>query len=220
MNKIATLLALSCLTALALFSGCATTGDRPAVTKADIITAAEIAAGIVIDNDSRVDEALKVVRDAREIIRTGQTVTVAGLADYIVTRAIQSQDLSPGQVQAIKSFVRRYTDNITLELDSIGVAPEVLVTASEVLDAVERVALEIKRFGAPLPRQYSMRVSMHDPIDESLWGYLTDKRTRERYPLSLSANPESQRVDPKWHDGLRHMLANPEPLPPEVAGAL
>jgi hypothetical protein len=196
------------LAATAFISGCATS-DGTSVTKADVITAAEIAAGIVIDNDARVDEALKVVRDARQFIQTGQSATVDGLAEYIITRALQSQDLSPGQVSAIKSFFRRYTDTMTLELDQIGVDPDVIVTANEVLDAVERVALEIRRYGAPLERSYA---TAPEPLDESLLGYLTDRRTRDRYPLSLTAR-ESAKVDPKWHDGLRWMRDNPQPLP-------
>jgi hypothetical protein len=208
---LACLLALTLALCAAFFtSGCASTGER-SITKQDVITAAEIAAGIVIDNDARVAEALKVVRDARQIIENGQTTTVSALAEYIVTRALQSQDLSPGQVSALKSFIRRYTDTITLELDQIGLDPQVLVTASEILDAVERVALEIRKYGAPLQRSYSTERAMApEPIDESLGGWITDKRTRERYPLF---GPAPQKVDPKWHEGLRWMLANPQPLP-------
>lgn len=44
------------------------------------------------------------------------------------------------------------------------------------------------------------------PLDESLWGYLASSETRKRYPLF--GDPPAK-VDPKWHDGLRHMLANP-----------
>lgn len=55
-----------------------------------------------------------------------------------------------------------------------------------------------------------------EPLDESLFGWLTDARVRERYPLSFAAPPEAKQFDPKWHDGLKHMLANPEPLPPEL----
>lgn len=175
--------------ACAMFTGCATSGDSNSrLTKEDVITAAEIAAGIVIDNDARVDEALKIVRDAREYIATGnitgEPLSVSTLADYIIARALQSQDLSPGQVAALKSFFRRYTQTITIELDQIGIDPEVLVTAHEILDAVERVALEIRKYGAPLQRSYSTERAMAPaPIDESLWGWATSKRTREAYPL-------------------------------------
>jgi len=141
-----------------LLAGCASTGgssEGPSFTRADIITAAEITAGIVIDEKSNVDEALEVVADARALIGEGKQVTVEGLADYIVTRAVQSQGYSPGQVSAMKSFVRRYTSNMTLELDRIGIDPQALVTVHEVLDAIERVALEVQRFGTPKPRTYA-----------------------------------------------------------------
>jgi len=181
------------------------------VTKQDVITAAEIAAGLVIDNKANVAEALKVVRDARAYIAEGEAISIDGLADYLITRAIQSQGVSAGQTQAIKSFFNRFKGNLTLELDKVGIDPEIVVTVGEVLDAVERVALEIDRFGAPLQRSYST-AQFRKPIDESLWGWITDKRTRERYPLTL-APKEHVKLDPKWYEGTRHMLANPEPMP-------
>jgi hypothetical protein len=208
---LACLLALTLATCAAFFtSGCASTGERT-ITKEDVITAAEIAAGLVIDNKDNVAEALKVVRDARAYIAEGEAISIDGLADYLITRAIQSQGVSAGQTQAIKSFFKRFSGNLTLELDKVGIDPEIVVTVGEVLDAVERVALEIDRFGAPLQRSYST-AQFRKPIDESLWGWITDKRTRERYPLTL-APKEHVKLDPKWEPGIRHMLANPEPMP-------
>lgn len=181
------LLAVSVLLCGAFFqTGCSTTGNAPSITKQDVITGAEIAAGLIINDRSKVEEALKIIRDARKLVSEGGEITVAGLGDYVVTRALQSRNLSPGEVAALKSFLRRFTDKMTLELDSIGIDPQVVVTVSEVLDAVERVALEIDRFGAPLQRSYSV----------------------------------SQKLDPRWHDGVRWMLVNPQPLPPEVEAHL
>lgn len=52
-----------------------------------------------------------------------------------------------------------------------------------------------------------------EPLDLSLWGWLTSPRTRASYPLF---GPEPARIDPKFETGARHMLANPLPLDPEM----
>lgn len=133
-------------------AGCATTGERPNITRADIITAAEIAAGLAIGD--RHELALQYVRDAREFLDSGESTTVDAVVDHLLNRALHDK-LEPGQAIAVKRFIDRFRGNFALEVEQVGIANDALITVNEVLDAVERVALEIQRFGAPAPRTYS-----------------------------------------------------------------
>lgn len=151
-----TLLAFVAASALvlgALFqTGCASTGERPDITRADIVTAAEIAAGLAIGDRHQL--ALQYVRDAREFLGSGENTTVDAVVDHLLNRALHDQ-LEPGQAIAVKRFIDRFRDNFALEVEQVGIANDTLITVSEVLDAVERVALEIQRYGAPVPRTYA-----------------------------------------------------------------
>jgi hypothetical protein len=94
---------------------------------------------------------------------------------------------------------------MALELDQIGMNPQVLVTAGEVLDAVERVALEIRRYGAPLQRSYSTSQIRAEPLDLSLWGYLTSPETRKfcRQYYSDDLRPPTSATDRQKLNALR-----------------
>jgi len=167
---------LSALLAVAsfTFTACTTTpgGEErpaPAITKSDVITALEITAALAMGEDYEL--ALKYVQDARQYIGDGESATVDQVIDHLLTRALHSK-LEPGQAIAVKRFVERYRKHFALEVDQVGLDPQILVTINEVLDAVETVALEIKRYGAAQPRTYGFSVQ-EIPVDwdESYYVY-------------------------------------------------
>lgn len=151
------LVALAAALSSTVFTGCETNThadiDRPEpiVTYENIITAAEIAAGIAIGDD--VELALQYVADAREYLATGEAATVDEVVDHLLNRALH-KNLESGRAIAVKRFVDRFRDKFAIELMHVALDPDAVVTVKQLIDAVERVALEIDRYGAPVQRSY------------------------------------------------------------------
>jgi len=195
---------LSALLAVAsvFTSGCASTGDgedrhAPLITKQDVITALEITAALAMGDEYEL--ALQYVADARKYIGDGERATVDEVIDHLLSRALHSK-LDPAQAIAAKRFIERYRKHFTLESEQIGLDPNILVTINEALDAVETVALEIKRYGAVQPRTYAR------PVSESI----PPMRTRQDLVGHVMGwqEPNPAYLD-KWGPGLRtaHAIA-------------
>ena len=181
------LVALTLATVTAFFSGGCKNISLTTVTKADILTALEITAAITIGDDLRKAEAaLDIVSDARRYIREGEQISAVGVIDYIAGKVLAASDLNAGSRLAISRLLARYQHNFTLEIDQVGLSPDMLVTVSEALDSIELVAREILENGDAAPRSYSTVATpqsrpaspAHEPIDYSLWGWITKPETR------------------------------------------
>ena len=154
MKNVTKILILPALLCAALFSGCASTGERT-VTKSDVITALEITAALTIGDDmERAQRALILVADARRYIGDGTLASADQVLDYALTQALRQSNLDIGQQMALRSFVAQYRERFTLELDQIGASEDVLLSVSEALDALESVATEVQTYGAAAPRSY------------------------------------------------------------------
>lgn len=173
-KALACLLALTLATCAAFFTtGCAST-DR-SITKQDVITALEITAALTIGDDLRKAEtALRIVADARRFIAEGEQLSAKGAIAYIAEQALRSTSMTPAQQIAVRAFVDRFAQNFTIETDTIGISPEIVVTVNEALDAIEAVATEIQTYGAAQPRTYAAQ----QPRRQDLIGHIFGLREK------------------------------------------
>lgn len=229
--------ALACLLALTLAlcaafftSGCATSGTDAQARDIARDTAFELVTKVAVSEalKSDLDRAETVVLVTGLILDgiTSQELTVPAAVDAAIKDLVLASDLTPGSKQAVLVLADRIKAHYLARIDAGQLAPHVTAPIKTIVGWVRTAAQDTLRYGGPqsygLPPLAAtaphapnvgaafMTPAEPKPLDESLWGWLTDHRTRERYPLSLSAPPEPQRIDPKWHAGLRYMLAHPQ----------
>jgi hypothetical protein len=198
MKKLALLLAFMGLTA------CSTLQDGSA-QKLGFELVTKVATSEALKGDKDKAETVVTVTDLLiEAIETGE-ITTPPQIDEAIRDLVLSSDLEPSSKQAIltltDSVKAHYLKRIALgQLD-----PATTALIKDILTWVNTAANDTLRYGAV--NTYGAP-AIEEELDESLWGWITSRDTREAYPLSLN-KPYQQTLDPKWRDGIEWMLENP-----------
>lgn len=205
------LLTATVICTMAFVSGCASVDDfvdeNPATSR--LVVTYATAKAIEQSTALTSEKVIAFVDRVEPTIQADQSVTLE-FAYILLRNKIDWQSYSPADQALIAGLLEVGAEQVRKRIDVGQVNPDEQTTILTVLGWV-REGASYSASGQPAEALGLPPLATYEkPIDESLYGYLTDKRTRERYPLF---GPAPQRVDPKWHEGLRHMHANPQPLP-------
>lgn len=172
----------------------------------------------------------ETIRNVTDYISENETVAKP-VVQYATLKVIDEDSDRALEVKARVASLKKTTDNLDtsvpiqfladklrdeIDFDGMAVEDQILVNTL-INEAQRRIQNEIQADTLD-PESVVVVNRVLDWIDEAADFYLAG--VDEEEVLGGFSPATQQRVDPKWHDGLQHMLDNPQPLPADVEAHL
>jgi len=216
------LLVATLITALGLFAaGCQTIRDNPVIAQGVVQIATYEAIERSGDSIETAENIIAVDEALQSSVDEDGTVTLAAVAT-LVDAELVDLDLSPTRRAQANLLVSVLAAHIESRIDAGQLDPEALTTVRQVSAWAAEAAQQYLDSRTPTPEALSVPAAPQstvgapardaEPVDMSLWGYLTDRRNRE----AVRAHYAAERMTAEDRERARALHALAEATDPET----